>query len=88
MSIHFHSLPVRDIRKETQECVSIAFDVPTELKEVFKFMHGQNVTLKTTINGEEIRRSYSICSSPTEDELRVAVKKVEDGLFPALQMTY
>jgi ring-1,2-phenylacetyl-CoA epoxidase subunit PaaE len=61
--------------------VSIAFDVPTELKEVFKFMHGQNVTLKATINGEEIRRSYSICSSPTEDELRVAVKKVEDGLF-------
>ena len=81
MSIHFHSLSVRDIRRETQQCVSIAFDVPIELKDAFRFMHGQNVTLKKTINGEEIRRSYSICSSPTENELRVAVKKVDGGLF-------
>jgi ring-1,2-phenylacetyl-CoA epoxidase subunit PaaE len=60
--------------------VSIAFDVPTELKEAFKFMHGQNVTLRTTINEKNSPFVFYICSSPT-DELRVAVKKVEDGLF-------
>ena len=75
----FHTLNVKDIRKETDKCVSIAFDVPEELNEDFRFEHGQYITLKMDVNGEELRRSYSICSSPIEDELRVAVKKVENG---------
>ena len=81
MSIHFHQLTVKDIRQETPECVSIAFDVSPDLQDIFRFSHGQNITLRKSIGGEDIRRSYSICSSPAENELRVAVKKVSGGLF-------
>ena len=79
MAVHFHKLKVKNIRHETQDCVSIAFDIPKELAEDFKFKHGQSITLKAMINKEEVRRSYSICSAPFENELRVAVKK--SGLF-------
>jgi len=81
VAIHFHKLNVKDIRKETAECVSVAFEIPTELEKDFQFIPGQNVTIKHIFNGEEIRRSYSICSSPFEDELRVAIKKVAGGTF-------
>lgn len=81
MATHFHSLVIKDIRKETPDCVSIAFDIPVDLQEHFKFTQGQNITIKKTIDGEEIRRSYSICSSPLDNELRVAVKKVSAGKF-------
>ena len=81
MAIHFHKLRVTNIRRETNDCVSIAFDIPGELKADFLFKQGQNITIKSTINGEEIRRSYSICSSPLDNELRVAVKKVASGAF-------
>ena len=81
MATHFHVLTVKDIRRETPECVSIAFDIPAALKDDFQFTHGQNITVKKTIGGEEIRRSYSICSSPLDNELRIAVKKVADGKF-------
>jgi ring-1,2-phenylacetyl-CoA epoxidase subunit PaaE len=83
VATHFHSLKVKDIRKETAECVSVAFDIPEALRNEFEFIHGQNITIKTTIDGEEIRRSYSICSSPVENELRIAVKKVAGGKFSA-----
>ena len=76
----FHSLKVCDVRKETNEAVSIAFEVPAQLKPEYLFKHGQYITLKVKINGEELRRSYSVCTSPYyEDELRVAVKTVKDG---------
>lgn len=78
---HFHSLAVKEIREETPDCVSVVFDIPEELKESFKFIQGQYLTLKTDIEGEEVRRSYSLCSSPLEGEWRVAVKRVEDGKF-------
>lgn len=81
MSIHFHPLTILDIRRETNDCVSIAFDIPDALKEIFRFREGQNITLRTVLNGEELRRSYSVCSSPLEGELRVAVKAVADGRF-------
>lgn len=77
----FHSLTINDIRKETSDTVSIAFDVPESLATDFKFVPGQYLTLKAMINGEEIRRSYSICSALSENELRVAVKQVENGKF-------
>ncbi len=81
MTLHFHKLTISDIRPETNECVSIAFTIPEALKEQFRFREGQNITLRTTINGEEIRRSYSVCSSPLEGELRIAVKAIADGRF-------
>lgn len=81
MATHFHTLTIKDIRQETPECVSIAFDVPADLQEAFRFTQGQNITIKKTIGGEELRRSYSICSAPMDNELRVAVKKVDNGKF-------
>jgi ring-1,2-phenylacetyl-CoA epoxidase subunit PaaE len=81
MAVHFHKLAVKNIVKETSDCVSIEFDVPENLKEEFQYTQGQNINIKTTINGEEIRRTYSICASPQENKLKVAVKKVNGGLF-------
>jgi ring-1,2-phenylacetyl-CoA epoxidase subunit PaaE len=78
---HFRPLTISDIRNETEDCLSVSFRIPDEWKEEFKFRAGQNITLRSTIRGEEVRRSYSICSSPYENELRVAIKKVEEGLF-------
>lgn len=75
----FHKLKVSDVRKETADCVSIAFNVSPELKEEFKYIQGQYLTFKLMVNGEEIRRSYSLCSAPAEPELRVAIKRVKDG---------
>ena len=75
----FHSLNVKEIKKETSDTVSISFDVPAELKNVYKFTPGQYLTLKLEVNNEECRRSYSICSSSDED-ITVAVKKVENGV--------
>ena len=79
--IHFHSLRVKNIEKETEDCVSISFNLPEELKETFQFKQGQSLTVRKQLNGEEVRRTYSICSSPFDDILRVAVKKVEGGIF-------
>jgi len=77
----FHKLKVSDIRRETADCVSVAFDVPTELSEGYRFSPGQYLTLETEIEGEKVRRSYSLCSSPFDGELRVAIKQVEGGRF-------
>lgn len=83
MAVHFHKLKVKEVKAETPDCVSIAFEVPAILKNDFLFEQGQNITIKKEIEGEEIRRSYSICSAPFENELRVAVKMVEGGKFSA-----
>lgn len=79
--IHFHSLQVKKIKQETDDCVSISFTVPNGLKEFFQFKQGQNLTFRKEINGKELRRSYSICTSPFDNELKVAVKRVEGGVF-------
>jgi ring-1,2-phenylacetyl-CoA epoxidase subunit PaaE len=79
--IHFHSLTVKKIQRETEDCVSISFDVPNDLKDKFQFVQGQSLTLKKVLNGSEIRRTYSICTAPFEKELKVAVKKVQGGIF-------
>ncbi len=81
MSAHFHKLKIREVRRETAECVSIAFVIPEELQEQFTYKQGQYLTIRTYINGVEIRRSYSICSSPVYKELRIAVKKIDTGIF-------
>lgn len=81
MSVTFHPLKVKSVRKETVDCVSVALEVPEALQSDFAFKHGQYLTFRKEFNGEEVRRSYSICSSPLDGELRVAIKKVEDGVF-------
>jgi ring-1,2-phenylacetyl-CoA epoxidase subunit PaaE len=84
MAVEFHRLKVAEVRRETTEAVSIAFDVPPALREAYRFQPGQYLTLRTGRNGSEIRRSYSICAGLDDGELRVAVKKVEGGLFSTL----
>jgi len=79
--IHFHSLRVKKVEKETDDCVSIEFEVPESLTETFRFRQGQNLTIRKVLNGQELRRNYSICTSPYDNRLKVAVKKVEGGLF-------
>ena len=77
----FHKLKIKNIRSETADCVSISFDVPTEIRDDFQYKAGQFLTFRTHLGNEEVRRSYSICSSPLENELRVAVKKAHLGKF-------
>lgn len=77
----FHRLTVRDVRRETADAVSIAFDVPAELADDYRYNPGQYLTLRATIDGEDLRRSYSICSGPDDGELRIAVKRVGGGVF-------
>ena len=81
MSLHFHPLKIKEVKKETADCVTVLFDISLEKKEDFRFSHGQSLTMRTLINDEEIRRTYSICSSPLDNEWRVAIKKQEGGLF-------
>lgn len=78
---HFHTLTIKEVRPETAECVSVSFYIPETLQETFSFLPGQYLTLRKLIDGAEVRRSYSICSAPGENELRVAVKKVDQGKF-------
>ena len=70
----FHALPIADLRQETPDAVSIAFAVPEALREAYRFTPGQYLTLRATIDGEDLRRSYSICAGLDDGELRVAVK--------------
>ena len=79
--LKFYSLKVKDVRPETAECVSVSLEVPADLQEKFRFAPGQYLTFRRHFNEAEVRRSYSICSSPKDGELRVAIKKVEDGKF-------
>jgi ring-1,2-phenylacetyl-CoA epoxidase subunit PaaE len=77
----FHRLAVNDLRQESPDAVSLTFVIPTELTNDYSFAPGQYLTLRTTMDGEEVRRSYSICSGPDDGELRIAVKKVDGGAF-------
>lgn len=77
----FFPIKVKDIYKETEDCSVITFDIPEDLKPQFKYHQGQHLTLKKDINGEDIRRSYSLCSSPVDDEWKVAVKQIFEGKF-------
>jgi ring-1,2-phenylacetyl-CoA epoxidase subunit PaaE len=80
-SVHFHTLKVKEVRPETAECVSVSFEIPESLKDTFHFVPGQYLTLRKHIDGQEIRRSYSICAAPHDNELRVAIKRVDQGRF-------
>lgn len=77
----FHPLTVADIRPETRDAVVVTFEIPDPLAETFRFTQGQYLTLRSTIDGEEVRRSYSICSGVHEPHLRVGIKRVHGGAF-------
>ena len=77
----FHKLSIKNYIQETANAVSLVFDIPENLKTNFSFKAGQYLTLKTMINGNEIRRAYSICSTPHSGDLKVAIKTVENGIF-------
>ena len=81
MAPRFHSLTINDVRSETADAVSLAFDVPDSLHDEYVYTPGQYLTLRATIAGEDVRRSYSICSGLDDGELRVAIKRVEGGAF-------
>lgn len=77
----FHKIRISDIYKETDDCSVITFDIPDSLHQEFRYMQGQYLTLRADIGNKDVRRSYSLCSSPLENAWKVAVKKVEEGLF-------
>lgn len=77
----FYTVTVKEVRKETPTCVSVALTIPEELQSQFHYKAGQYITIRKNIDGEELRRSYSLCSSPLESDYRIAIKQVEDGKF-------
>jgi ring-1,2-phenylacetyl-CoA epoxidase subunit PaaE len=81
MSVMFHPLRVRAVEPDTEEAVIVSFDVPTDLRDVFGFTQGQYLTLRKDIDGQDLRRSYSICAGVDDGELRVGVRKVAGGIF-------
>jgi hypothetical protein len=81
MDKHFHALKVAEIVPETALANSIRFEVPEELRGTFAFKAGQHLTLKAEIDGEEVRRNYSLCTAPDEQDWMVTVKRIAGGLF-------
>jgi ring-1,2-phenylacetyl-CoA epoxidase subunit PaaE len=81
MAVHFHPLKISEIVRDTADSVIISFEVPENLLPLYTYSQGQNITLKATIDGETVRRSYSICTAPFDRKLSVAVKKASNGLF-------
>ncbi|NBF02063.1 phenylacetate-CoA oxygenase/reductase subunit PaaK [Pseudomonas sp. Fl5BN2] len=79
----FHSLTIKDVRSETRDAVSIAFEIPQHLQDSFHFTQGQHLVMRTHMDGEEVRRSYSICTGVNDGELRIAIKRVAGGRFSA-----
>ena len=81
MAQHFHSLKILDVTRETSDCISVSFDVPDALRQTFAYRAGQYVTLRAEVGDREFRRSYSLCSAPHEKQWRVAIKRVDGGMF-------
>jgi ring-1,2-phenylacetyl-CoA epoxidase subunit PaaE len=77
----FHNIKIGDIYKETDDTTVVTFGIPEELQDDFHFNQGQHLTLKTMIDGEDVRRSYSLCSSPLDKKWQVAVKLIPSGKF-------
>ncbi len=77
----FHSLKIAEVKRETSEAISVFFEIPEPLKTSYSFIPGQYITVLFILNGEEVRRSYSICSTSSEKNIRIAIKAVKDGSF-------
>lgn len=88
MSIHFHPLRIKEIKKETEQCVTVELEIPPELIQAFQYRQGQSLTMRTYLNDEEVRRTYSLCSSPLDNQWKVAIKKVGGGLFSSLAVEH
>lgn len=80
-SIDFHKLRVAEVKRETPDAVSVRFELPEQLREAFAFKAGQHLTFRREFNGEEVRRNYSVCVSPSEGVLKIGVKKIAGGVF-------
>ena len=87
MSVEFHPLAIAEVRPETDESVSITFDVPVELQDSFRHVPGQHLVLRAAIDGDDVRRSYSICSPPGDSILRIGIKRIPDGVFSTYATT-
>lgn len=83
----FHRLKIAAVRPETSDAVAIRFAIPDELRAAYAFTPGQYLTLRAEIDGEDVRRSYSICSPLGSDALEVGVKKIEGGAFSSHALT-
>lgn len=81
MSLHFHPLRVNEVHLDAEDALVIGFEVPVELRETFRFTAGQYLTLRADVNGQDLRRSYSICAGEGDGVLRVGVRRVEGGAF-------
>ncbi|MBL8443524.1 MAG: phenylacetate-CoA oxygenase/reductase subunit PaaK [Zoogloeaceae bacterium] len=81
MTPKFHPLKIAEVRRETPDAISLRFELPSELTDDYRFVQGQHLTLKASVQGEELRRSYSICAGVDDGELRVAIKKIGGGRF-------
>jgi ring-1,2-phenylacetyl-CoA epoxidase subunit PaaE len=84
----FHTLTISDVRRETADAVSLAFAVPDRLRSAYGFAPGQYLTLRATIDGGDVRRSYSICSGLDDGDLRVAIKRLAGGAFSNWAIEY
>ena len=80
-SIDFHKLRVAEVKRETPDAVSVRFELPEALREAFAFKAGQHLTFRREFGGEEVRRNYSVCVSPSEGVLKIGVKKIAGGVF-------
>lgn len=87
MNTEFYPLTIAAVERLTKESVAVTFDVPNDLKETFTYIQGQHLTLKADINGEDVRRSYSICRAVNEQKLQVGIKQIEDGVFSTFANT-
>ena len=81
MASRFHNITVADIQKTTKDCSIVSFHIPDELQEEFTFTQGQYLTLRSQIGGENVQRSYSLCSSPDDNAWHVGIKKIRGGQF-------
>ena len=81
VNAQFHNLKIAEVRRETADAVSIRFEIPPALKDMFAFKAGQHLTLRTQRDGEDLRRNYSVCVAPHENEIRIAVKQMPGGRF-------
>ena len=86
-TIEFHPLTITEVRPETDDSVSISLQVPPELDDRFEHLAGQHLVVRADIDGEDVRRSYSICSAPGDPELRIGVKRIPDGVFSSWATT-
>ncbi|MDA5194467.1 1,2-phenylacetyl-CoA epoxidase subunit PaaE [Govanella unica] len=79
--VQFHRLTIADLEKQTDDSIAVTFAVPDNLRDDYRFIQGQHLTLRSLIDGKDVRRSYSICSGVDDNQLRVAIKQIPDGIF-------